>query len=187
MTKQLLLRAACLLALAAASACAKADASNLVPDGPPLAMPVPPPRVIAPVEELAVVPDPPEPEPPPVTAKTPPPPRATGKPEAKADPAPVAAQPAPPPATPPAPREVRAVPTAAAAGEERKVRDVLDRASRDLARVDYQRLTTEGRTQYEQSKSFSAEAEEALKERNFVYAMTLADKAANLAAQLVGR
>ena len=186
MTKQLLLRAASVLALAAASACAKADASNLGPDGPPLAMPAPPPRVITPVEEVAVVPDPPAPEPPAAVAKTPPPPKPT-RPEAKPDPAPVAAQPAPPPAATVEPREVRAVPSAAAAGEERKVRDVMNRASRDLERVDYQRLTAEARTQYEQSKSFSKEAEQALKEKNYVYAMTLAEKAANLAAQLVGR
>jgi hypothetical protein len=187
MSKQLLLRAAFLLAMAAvASACAKADASNLVPDGPPLAMPVPPPRVITPVEEVAVVPDPPAPDPPPAVAKPQPkpaPPRA----ETKADPAPVAAQPAAPPAAAPEPREVRAVPTAAAAAEDRKVRDVMGRASRDLERVDYQKLSAEARTQYEQSKSFSKEAEQALKERNYVYAMTLAEKAANLAAQLVGR
>jgi histone H3/H4 len=64
------------------------------------------------------------------------------------------------------------------------VRDVLARAARDLGRVNVSRLSADGRTQYEQSKRFSAQAEEALKESNLVFAATLADKAATLAAEL---
>ena len=173
------------------AACAKADAADLVPDGPPLAMPAPPPRVITPVEEIAATP-PAIPDPAPRT-----PPRQPPRPEPRTEtpPPPVAAQPPAPPAAAPAttpvvtpePVEVRAVPAAAAAAEERKVRDVMARASRDLNRVDYRRLSAEGRSQYDQSKRFSEQADQALKERNFVYAMTLADKAATLAAELAGR
>jgi len=67
------------------------------------------------------------------------------------------------------------------------VRDTLTRAARDLGRVDYGRLGTDARAQYDQSKRFTQQAEQALKDRNFVFAATLADKAAALAAELVGR
>ena len=51
--------------------------------------------------------------------------------------------------------------------------------------MDYKKLSTEGQAQYDQSKRFSDEAKQAIKERNFPYAMTLAEKAATLAAELV--
>ena len=174
-----------LSALLAAGCGSKAKAATTVPDGPPLAMPEPPPRVILVVEDIPAPPPPaPAPEPS-VTTK----PAATAKPPvARTEPAAVAAPPAPPPPTPAEPpREVRSVPSAAAAAEERKVKDVTARAAKDLLRVDYQKLSVEGKLQYDQSKRFSAEAEQAIKEKNYVYAMTLADKAATLAAELAGR
>jgi hypothetical protein len=64
---------------------------------------------------------------------------------------------------------------------------MLTRASRDLSRVDYSRLSSDSRAQYEQSKRFSEQAEQALKERNLIFAATLADKAATLAAELLGK
>jgi hypothetical protein len=67
------------------------------------------------------------------------------------------------------------------------VRDLLTRAARDLNKVDYMRLSTDSRAQYEQSKRFSEQAEQALKERNLIFAATLADKAATLAAELLGK
>jgi hypothetical protein len=63
---------------------------------------------------------------------------------------------------------------------------MLARASRDLTRVDYARLTVDGRAQYDQSRRFSQQAEQALRDRNVVFAATLADKAATLAAELLG-
>jgi hypothetical protein len=178
----------CILQLVLSSACAKAKAADLVPDGPPLAMSVPPPRVITPVEEVAVAEPPPAPVPePPVAAPAKPAVRPPAVSNPKPDPpAPVAAQPAAPAATSEA-REVRSIPAAAAAVEERKVRDVMARATRDLTRVDYGKLSNEGKSNYDQSKRFSDQAEQALKEKNFLYAMTLADKAATLAAELAGR
>jgi hypothetical protein len=55
-----------------------------------------------------------------------------------------------------------------------------------LSRVDYRKLTAEGRAQYDQSKRFSEQAESALRDRNLPFAATLADKAATLATQLGG-
>ena len=178
----------CILQLALLSACAKAKAADLGPDGPPLVMSAPPPRVITPMEEVtAEAPPAPAPEP---TAAAPagtPPPRAA-RPQPRIEPpAPVAAAPPPPaPSTPPA-LEVRSVPAAAAAAEEKKVRDVMSRASSDLNRVTWQRLSAEGKAQYDQSKRFNELAEQALKDKNFILAMTLAEKAATFAAELAAR
>lgn len=179
--------AALTLAVAGASACAKAKPVT-VADGPPLAMPAPPNRVFAPPEEPIPVQapppeiadaEPPKPAPrPPARVRTPAPAEAA-KPEP--EPPPVAAAPAPEPA-----RELRAASPAADAVAERQVRELLVRASRALAKLDYRKLSNEGRSQYDQAKRFSEQAEEALKERNFVFASTLADKAAVLASQLGG-
>ncbi|MNC89243.1 hypothetical protein D3C83_51490 [compost metagenome] len=64
----------------------------------------------------------------------------------------------------------------------------MARAWNDLMnRVNYQRLSEEGKKQYDQAKRFHEQADDALKEKNFILAMTLADKAAQLAAELAGR
>jgi len=173
--------------VAAASACAKTKPVT-VADGPPLSMPAPPNRVFAPPEEPIPVQtpppeiadaEPPKPAPrPPARRPTPAPPAEAARPEP---------EPAPAVAAPPEPaRELRAAPSAADAAAERQVRDLLGRAARDLKRVDYGRLSNEGRSQYDQAKRFAEQAEQALKERNLVFASTLADKAAMLASQLGG-
>jgi hypothetical protein len=190
---RLSLLAFCILNLAFATACAKARAAELVPDGPPLATSAPPPRVITPADDVPAASAPPNPSPEPTTtaaappAKTPAPvrPRAA---ESKTDPAPAAAAPSttPPPATP-EPLEVRSVPSAAAAAEERKVRDVMNRAQADLKRVQEAKLSAEGKIQLAQAKRDAEQADEALKQKNFVFAMALAERAATLAAELAGR
>lgn len=70
---------------------------------------------------------------------------------------------------------------------ERDARDKITRAARDLGRVDYGKLNADARAQYDQSKRFMEQAQQALKDRNFVFASTLADKAAALAAGLAPR
>lgn len=177
------------LACTSMAACAKARAET-VPDGPPLAMTAPPPRMLAPVEQPleatpAVVEVPPAPAP---RAPTPPPPRrAAVSPPAEPDtrPEPETVVASPPPALDPG-RELRAAPSTADAAAERQVRDLLLRTARSLGRVDYRRLSADGRSQYEQSKRFSDQAEDALRDRNFPFAATLADKAFTLANQLGG-
>ena len=171
------------LGVGSVAACAKAKAAS-VPDGPPLSVPQPPERVLAPVETPApVVAAAPAPEPPPAAAPAPrTPPRPAPR-EAEQRP-----QPAPPATTPAdATRDLRPAAAANSAATERAVRDVLVRANRDLSRIDYGKLSADGRAQYEQSKRFSQQADQALKERNLVFAATLADKAATLAAELLGR
>jgi histone H3/H4 len=79
---------------------------------------------------------------------------------------------------------VRVAQAPTSAADERKVRELMGKASNDLARVDYKRLTKEGQAQYDQSKRYSDDAQKAMKERNFVYALTLAEKAADIAAEL---
>ena len=166
--------------LASAAGCAKPRAAT-VPDGPPLAIPTPPERVLAPVDEPVPVAAEPAPEPPPPTAAAPRTPPKPAAPAPKPQPAPpVAAQPAPPPDT----RELQTS-AATSAAAERNVRDLLARAARDLGRINYGGLSADGRAQYDQSKRFSAQAQDALRERNFVFAETLADKAATLAAELL--
>ena len=168
------------------SACAKAQASS-VPNGPPLQVPAAPPRVIVPAEEPLQVAAPAAPAPvdPAPAAATPPrtPPRNTPEPKPQA-PAPAASATPPPPAATDG-RDLRAATSPANTATERSVRDTLTRATRDINRVDYARLSVDGRAQYDQSKRFSQQAEEALKERNYLFAATLADKAAQIAAELL--
>jgi hypothetical protein len=171
---------------ASAAGCAKAQAKDIA-GGPPLDVPAPPERVLAPVEEepvLVSAPPPAEAAPPAATApRTPPRPPVRRDPE----PPPAAAAPTTPQPAPEPPRELRPASPAADAAAERESRDALARAARDLGRVDYGKLNPDARAQYDQSKRFVEQAQQALKDRNFVFAATLSDKAAALAAELVGR
>lgn len=178
----------CALVLLAMAGCVRARAANVV-TAPPLEVPQPPARAVLPPEEPlqaeASVPEAPVPA---VTAAAPratPPRRAGGPPveEPRPEPAPAAAiSPTPDPS-----RELRAVSSAADAQAERLVRDTLARSMRDLGRVNVSRLSSDGRAQFEQARRFSQQAEQALRSRNFIFATTLADKAAALAASLVDR
>jgi type IV secretory pathway VirB10-like protein len=173
------------------ASCAKAQARTTA-DGPPLEMPAPPARVIAPVDEpIASSPsEPAEPAPaPPSTnrrpARRPSPSEGTQKPEV---PAAAPAEPAVPQAVPTDGRPVEPPPTLRAPGSaEKPIRDRLTLAQSNLSRVDYTKLSNDGRSQYEQSKRFIQQAEQALKDQNFVFAQTLADKAAQIATELLGR
>ena len=179
----------CGLCAAVAGGCARAQAKT-VPDGPPLDVPAPPARVIAAVEEpIATTPaEPLEPAPAPAsttrrTVRRP----ANPEPAQKPEPTPPA-EAALPQAAPHEPPVTAPAPTLRAPGSaEKPIRDLVIQAQRNLARVDYAKLTEAGKTQYEQSKRFAEQAEQALKDQNIPYAQTLADKAATLAAELLGR
>lgn len=174
----------CALSAALAGGCAKARAET-VPDGPPLATPQPPSRVFAPIEEEPLVSSPVAEAPvapaPRVPANTQPA-RRTPPPEPeKPTPAPA------PAASVEAPRVLSAVSAPLDPEAEKRINELLRSAKGDLSRVDYRGLTRGGREQYDSAKGFTEEAEKALKERNFIYAQTAADKAAKLAAELLGR
>jgi hypothetical protein len=108
-------------------------------------------------------------------------------PRAAAAPEPEKPAPQPPPPAPEPQRELRAASTPADAEADKKIRALLGVASKNLGQVDYQKLSVLGREQYEQAKSFGEQAGEALAQRNYVFAETLADKAAKLASELLGR
>ena len=67
------------------------------------------------------------------------------------------------------------------------MRDQLALATGALRRVDYLGLNADARSQYDTAKRFIEQAEQALKEKNLVFAAKVAEKAAGLAASLVGR
>ena len=96
-------------------------------------------------------------------------------------PKPVEEPPKPPAAT------LETTPAAEAGQVETVIRTELVRATADLNRIDYRALNAEARVQYDTAKRFISQAQEALRAKNLVFARSLADKAAALAAQLAGK
>ncbi|HVC18596.1 MAG TPA: hypothetical protein VNE16_00855 [Vicinamibacterales bacterium] len=150
------------------------------PAMPPLATPPPPPHQVVPAPAPAEAPagTPASPAHPPERRRRP----------ARAEPphpgAPASGTPTTT-AAPPAPT-LETAPAADAGAEAQDIRETLGKASRDLAGVDYQSLSDNARAQYDTAKRFIRQAEDALKSRNFVFARSLADKAAVLATLLRG-
>lgn len=187
MNNKLLLGVCCLLPFAAGAGCAKARAQT-VPDGAPLAVPAPPSRVFAPIDDeepLATASAPTDPTTKPPQASPTPAVRPKRPETERAEQAP-APSPAPA-AAPEPPRELRAASAPVDTAAERKINDMLRRASQMLANIYYQGLSTGGQENYNLAKALIGEAERALKERNFVIAETQADKAAKLATELSRR
>jgi hypothetical protein len=82
---------------------------------------------------------------------------------------------------------LQTTPAGEESGLEREIRAMLNQANADLERIDYRKLNPDAQTQYNTAKRFAIQAQDAVRARNLVFARTLADKAAALAAQLVGR
>ncbi len=94
-----------------------------------------------------------------------------------------ATAPPPEPVTPPAP--VLRTPQTADEGQAgKRVREVLRRATELLSQVNPAALSREARTQHDTARRFVEQSEQALLERNFVFASYLADKAETLARGL---
>jgi hypothetical protein len=183
-------------AVGAAGGCARPQART-EPERPPLNVPEPPPRSIAPVE-------PEEPAEPVVEAvaspttsrpaRRTPPARPAVKPDTSKEDA-VKADAAIRPedavekgvsateGTPP----LRTPQTANQAEVQRKVRELLARADRTLKGVNYSALNADAKSQYDTAKRFIQQADAAVKGQNFVFASYLADKADTLARGLIGR
>jgi hypothetical protein len=156
------------------SGCVAQARSPLVHE--PLDVPPVPPRVIVPeIEEV---------EPPMVDAARPAPQRT----DAASKPADKPADPPKPPVTEPArTEETPRVRTPQMANDEQAdlhVRSVLARAQGMLDKVPYGPLSNAAKQQYDTAKRFIAQADRALKIRNYVFARNLADKAETLARQL---
>jgi hypothetical protein len=193
MTKNRRIPALALLSVCAwvASGCLGLQAKSVaVPEA--LDMPAPPPRVVQ-VRDPEVLPPVPLPEEPVRTTPTPPRPRAAA-PAAEAPrtpPEPSRTEPpveAARPADENRPATVLQTTPAQQEGEaERRIRAQLAQATNDLNRINYRALNADARTQYDTAKRFVSQAEEALRAKNQLFATNLADKAAALAAQLVGR
>jgi outer membrane biosynthesis protein TonB len=170
--------------------CTRTHAKTM-PESPPLDMPVSPPREVAPsdAETPPPVPLPEEP------ARNPPerlrPPPVREQPRAAEPKPPEPPKPEPAPVEPPKPEEppkpptlLQTTPANTEVDLERGIRTTLVRAQADLNRVDAGRLNADARTQYDTAKSFIRQAEAAVRAKNLVFAKTVADKAAVLAAQL---
>jgi len=180
-----------------ASGCVHAQAKTIAA-GPPLDVPAPPPRTVEPAPIASTPIDAAAVSSPASSPGTDPgrnaAPRSPGPGPAQARPAtpPRADEPAPadaakaPPAPPPA-QTLQTTPTQQDGEVEGRIRAVLSRAGSDLSRIDYTRLNANAKNQYDQAKRFVSLAEDAIRAKNLVYAGTLADKAAELAAQLPGR
>jgi hypothetical protein len=170
------------LALPLGACAAKAQVRTETPM-PVLDPPPPPPRVVADYT--------PAPEPLPVTPAAEPatpvrPPARPTRPERPEPAAPASPEPADSAAKPSSAPSLTLTPTPGSESQTAAaIRDLLGRATRDLARVNAGSLNADGRAQYETARRFIQQAEEALKQRNIVFAGKLADKAATMAAVLV--
>jgi hypothetical protein len=178
---------------AIAGGCARA-AATAEPIMPVLTVPPPPPRVLPPlevdrIEAATAVPN--EPQSAPRQQSRPRSEAARGgapsRPDGRSD-----AAPGPPEATAPADETALAAPSLqlASPGDaatEQNTRRRLTQAAQDLQRVDYRQLNTDAKAQYDIAKRFIALAEQAIVDRNLLYARTLADKAATIAGVLQRR
>jgi hypothetical protein len=174
---------AAVLLAASLGACAAKAQVRTEAELPLLDPPPPPPRVVAVYE--------PEPEPPPPTpaveAATPVrPPARPSRAEQKPEPAVTTPGPA---VTTVRSADAPSLTLTPSPGSETQtaaaIRDLMNRAARDLARVKEGGLNSDGRTQLETARRFLQQADDALKARNIVFAGKLADKAATMAAILV--
>ncbi len=185
--------AACALPMTTA-ACAHPKAKTIA-ELPPLEMPPAPPRDI---ESNESEPLPPVPLPTEPARNTPPrtrPAAPAREPRANENSRPEPARPettteteAPRAEEPPRPATTLQTTPPEAEGEvERNIRSTMQRATNDLNRIDYRVLNSDARTQYDTAKSLIKQAETAVKSKNLVFAKSVADKAAALAAQLGGK
>jgi outer membrane biosynthesis protein TonB len=177
---------------ASAGGCATARAKSAA-DAPPLDVPPPPLRTVEPLEAETPTPVPLVEEPARRTPPRPAPPPRRDQPRQEAPkPEPPKTEPPPEPARPveEAPRPATPLQTAPPQAEveaEQRIRGVLAKAKSDLARINVRSLSTDARQQYTTAERFVTQAEEALRQKNMVFARSVAQKAADLAAQLAGK
>ena len=180
------------------SGCAALSARGKAPELPPMNVPPAPERVIEPAPEPLPEPVADLPSLPPTSSTVarnntrPPATRPAPQAEAKpTDPKPVEPppqEPAPVPQPPAAPAaQLRTPQTVDTSNAEKNIRGTLDRAKGLLSTVDYRYLSSERKKAYDDSNKFIRDAEEKLKEGNFVFAQSIANKAETLAKELAGK
>jgi hypothetical protein len=184
------------LAALSGSACASAAAKSPV-DRPAMNVPAPPPRVLEPPAELDPEPVGDLPSPPTSTPTTSRPNRqreknstAEAKPEVKpeAKPAEVTPPPPEPAAPPPAPAaQLRTPQTADPSGAAKTVQATIDRARASLNSINFTAQSDERKKAYNDVKRFINQAEDAMKQGNFVFGQAVATKAETLARELAGK
>lgn len=175
-----------LLLAVGAGACATGGA-QAIEDKPTLTVPPVPPRTIEPqpVAELPRVEPMPESNPAPsVPSKPRPAPRNTDN--RPAEPKPEAAV-EPPTASPPTPpvAPLRAPTTPSGADALRLIRETLQRADAILAKVDYQKLSPDRRGTYDSARRFMQQADEKIKQDDFMLARAYSVRAEEIAKQLL--
>ena len=170
-----------LLVSVLASGCVRTPAKT-TPDAPPLDMPAPQP--------IPLVTEPARNAPPrgrPAPRENPPRPAEPAKPVEPPKIEPPIETPLPVEEAPRPPSTLQTTPTTAEGEVERGIRASLSRANLDLNRIDYRLLNADAKTQYDTAKRFIRQADDAMRAKNLVFAKSLADKAAALAAQLGGK
>ena len=183
--RALAVRASIALLALSVSACMRARA-EVLPEVP-LDVPEAPPRVVDVLDpqEPPIIALPEEP-----TRNTPVIPRPAPAPRVESRPAePPRAEPEPPKPADEAARTpaLQTTPTQQETEAERRVRTQLVQATTGLNRINTQALNSDARLQFDTARRFVAQAEEALKARNVVFAANLAEKAVALAEQLSAR
>lgn len=178
---------ALIVVASAAAGCARTQARTM-PEMPALLVPAPPPRLVEPITDLASNDAEPVPEEIPKAAA--PPAAPAPRPAAPiADASRAAAPPVetPPPVAPAPPPVLQTIPAVRESEVQRAIQADLDEAKAHLRSVTYASLAMNARANFDQAQRFISQAELALREKNFVFAETVANKAAILAKQLVGR
>lgn len=186
MSRAWILASLVVCAVVSSVGCATTKAAGPV-DGPPLAIPPPPTRVVAPPEpdtsSAVASPAADEPAKPAERRRTY---RPRGETPAKTEPK----KPNPPPVvveTPAPPAALQTAPAASQGEIGRRIRDTIALAEQNLGRVRTGTLDRGALEQYNTARRFLRQAREALKDKNLVYAQTLADKAATIASDLSRR
>jgi hypothetical protein len=178
----------CMCGALASGACAAATATAPA-DRPTLEVPPPPPRVIEPTPQPELSMPQPVGELPPAALAARPKPTPNREPPRASEPKPETpiVETAPPVAPVAPPPQLRTPGTTDGAEASRQVHDVLDRANKTLGTIDYRRLTTAQRGQYDTAKNLIRQSADALKASNFDIARNLANKADQIAKELQTR
>jgi hypothetical protein len=115
---------------------------------------------------------------------------AEAKPEVKPEAKPAEVTPPPPePAAPPAapPAQLRTPQTADPSGAAKTVQATIDRARASLNSINFTAQSDERKKAYNDVKRFINQAEDAMKQGNFVFGQAVAAKAETLARELAGK